>query len=151
GSSNEIVFVHVGSRGISRCFPAGARSEQLAAFNENEVADGAQMLPGGKALLFTLAKVADGPTRWDKANIMVETMASHERKTIISGGSSIRFLESGHLLYAVGGTVFAVAFDPVRLTVLGEPAPVIDGVRRSPALSTVYLDVSRDGTLVYMP
>ena len=46
----------------------------------------AQVLPGGEWLLFTLATAAtaDG---WDKAQIVVQSLKSSERKTLVSGGS----------------------------------------------------------------
>ena len=78
-------------------------------------------------MLFTLGKAVDGFERWDKAQIIVQDIKSGERTTIINGGSSARYVESGHLLYVNGGTVFAAPFDPVRLKVLGDAAPVVEG------------------------
>src|SRR5262245_27092810 len=89
-SSNDIVFVL--GRGVFRCALGAGTPEQLAHFNEDEAVAGAQILPGGKTLLFTLAKVADGPTRWDKARVVVETLGSGQRKTLIEGGSVVGFV-----------------------------------------------------------
>jgi Tol biopolymer transport system component len=111
------------------------------------------MLPGGKALLFSIATVADGVARWDKAQVVVQTTATGARKTIVDGGSGARYVQTGHLLYAIGGVVFAVPFDPVRQAVLGEPVPVVEGVRRAgnAGIATVHLVTSNTGSLVYMP
>jgi hypothetical protein len=58
------------------------------------------------------------------------------------------------LLYAFGGTIFAVPFDPARTEVLGSPVPVVEGVRRAltgnPS-GVAQFSVSRTGTLVYVP
>ena len=90
------------------------------------------MLPGGDWVLFTLATAAatDG---WDRARIVVQSLTSGERKTLIEGGSDARYLPTGHLVYALGGVVFAVPFDLRQLAVTGGPVPVVEGVKRPPA------------------
>ena len=74
------------------------------------------MLPGGKAILFTLVTDVDersdrAECRWDKAQIVVHKLPSSTRKTLIDGGSHARYLPSGHIVYAVGGVLFAAPFD----------------------------------------
>jgi serine/threonine protein kinase len=142
-----------GSKGIVRCSPNGGTPEHLATVKDDEQAHGAQLLPGGNALLFTIAKLGDGAGRWDKAQVVVQTMPSGARKTLISGGTDARYVRTGHLLYALGGVVFAVAFDPVRQTVLGGPVPVVEGVGRPSTGNTgdVRFATSETGTLLYMP
>jgi hypothetical protein len=44
--------------------------------------------------------------------------------TLVEGGSAGMYLPSGHLVYARGGSFFAVAFDAARLKVLGPPVEV---------------------------
>ena len=141
------------TKGILRCSPDGGTPQQLATVKQGETAHGPQMLPGGTTLLFTIAKVADGVTRWDKAEIVVQTLTSGSRKTVMSGGSGARYLRTGHLLFAHGGIVLAVPFDPVRQVVLGEPVPVVEGVRRAnnSRSATVHLTISDAGTLFYIP
>jgi serine/threonine protein kinase len=141
-----------GARGVIRCSPNGGAPEQLAAVDEGELAHGPQMLLDGAALLFAIAKAADGPTRWDKARIVVQTMKSGERKTVVNGGTDARYLRTGHLVYAVGGIVFAVGFDPARLEVMGGAVPVVEGVSR-PAVATgvVQFATSSTGTMLYVP
>ena len=70
-----------------------------------------------------------------------------------SGGADGRYLSTGHLLYAVGGTVFAVPFDAQRLAVTGAPVSVIASVRRSAGrqMGTMQVAVSDNGTLAYVP
>jgi hypothetical protein len=93
------------------------------------VLDSPQMLPGGASLLFTLTTGA-GPNAPDTSNIVVQSLSTGERKTILSGGSDGRYVTSGHLVYAVGGSVFAAPVDTSRLEV-GTPVPVIAGVMRA--------------------
>ena len=66
-----------------------------------------------------------------KREIVVQSLTSGERTTLIEGGSDARYVPTGHLVYAVGGRVFAVAFDVQRLEVKGGPVPMVEGVRRA--------------------
>ena len=91
---------------------------------------------------------------WDNAQIVVQSLKSRERRTVLSGASDARYVPSGYLVYAVQGTVFAVPFDRQRLAATGGPVPVIEGVRRAttenPSAVTQF-HVSNTGTLAYIP
>jgi eukaryotic-like serine/threonine-protein kinase len=142
-----------GPRGIFRCSPNGGAPEKLATVGPGEQAHGPQILPGGEALLYSIAKTADGATRWDRALIVVQQLKSGERKTLVEGGSDGRYVPTGHLLYSVGGVMFAVGFDLRRVQIVGSPVPIVDGVRRSRGATTGTADLatSDTGTLMYMP
>jgi len=147
------IVVGQGLRGVIRCSPNGGDPEQLASVRADEMAHGPQMLPGGSALLFTIAKAAAGATRWDQAQIVVQQVRSGERKTLINGGSDGRYLSSGHLLYTLGGVVLAVPFDVRRLELTGSATAVLNGVRRARGLASAntMFATSDNGTLVYVP
>ena len=78
-----------------------------------------------------------------------------ERKTLITNGSDPRYLPTGHLLYARGGTLFVVPFDLKRLTVTGNGMPVLEGVARAilgrSSTGATQADVSANGSIVYAP
>jgi eukaryotic-like serine/threonine-protein kinase len=80
---------------------------------------------------------------------------SDDRKTLIDGGSDGRFLPTGHIVYALGGTLLAVPFDVRRLEVRGGPVPILEGVRRgnTPEINpgVAHFSVSNRGTLIYVP
>jgi serine/threonine-protein kinase len=141
-----------GSRGIMRVAPEGGKPERIASVKDGELAHGPQILPGGQALLFTIGR-GSATDRWDKGQIVVQSLTTGERKTLIDGGSDGRYLPTGHLVYATGGTVFAVPFDLSRLEVAGSPTPVLEGVRRSLGLTTgaTQFSVSDTGSLLYIP
>ena len=147
------ILAGLGSRGIFRCASDGGTPEQLITVAHGEEAYGPQMLPDGQSVLYTVAKIVDGPARWDKAQIVVQRLGSDARKLVIDGGSDARYLDTGHLLYAVGGVVFAVRFDPDTQAVTGGAVPVIEGVRRTISATTgiAQFAASRNGTLVYVP
>jgi serine/threonine-protein kinase len=104
-----------------------------------------QILPGGKAVLFT----ASPSTVFDAANIEVVSLADHRRKTLVRGGTFGRYLPSGHLVYVNRGTLFAVPFDVDRLEVHGTPAPVLDQVGYNAGQGSAQFDFSQTGTLIY--
>jgi serine/threonine-protein kinase len=105
-----------------------------------------QILPGGKAVLFTVHSAAAG---FDGANIEVMSLADYSRKTLVHGGTFGRYLPSGHLVYVNRGTLFAVPFDVERLEVRGTPAPVLDQVGYNAGDGSAQLDFSQTGTLIY--
>ena len=80
-------------------------------------------------MLFTVTTVV-GPTRWDTAQIVVQSLSTGNRKTLLQGGSDARYLSSGHLVYALRNALFAVAFDVGRLEVTGGPVFVVEPVAR---------------------
>ena len=76
-------------------------------------------------------------------------LTTREQKILIRGGSHARYVPTGHLVYGVGGTLRAVAFDLRRLEVVGTPVPVLEQVMTTPAGAN--MSISDDGTLVYVP
>jgi hypothetical protein len=132
----------------------GGPPETVARVEAGEVADGPTILPDGEHLLFTIA-LGTGPDRWDRGRIVAESLRSHQRTTIVTGGSHARYLPSGHLTYAVAGVLYAVPFDAANLTVSGTPVAVIEGVARTafPGTSSgnARVAIADAGTMVYIP
>ena len=109
-----------------------------------------QVLPGGKAVLFTSAPGGVG-TIFEDADIAVYSMASRQRKTLVQrGGFYPRYLPSGHLIYMHGGTLFAVPFDLQRLEVTGQPTPILEGLSTSPGVGGAQFAFSNTGNLLYI-
>jgi Tol biopolymer transport system component len=144
------ILVARGSGGVIRCNPAGGPPEQLAKVEAGETVLAPQILPGGDALLFTIASLTGGPARWDQARAVVQSLRTGERKTVLEGGSGARYVSTGHLIYTVGGIVFAAPFDLDRRELRGEAVPVVEGVRRG-TTGEMQLAVSDSGTLAYLP
>ena len=121
-------------KGIMRVSANGGTPEVLVGVKDGEQAYGPQILPGGETVLFTLA-TGTAAERWDRAHIVTHSLRSGERKTLVDGGSDARYVPTGHLVYAVGGIVFAVPMDLRRLEVTDGPIPIVEGVRRRPTPS----------------
>jgi dipeptidyl aminopeptidase/acylaminoacyl peptidase len=151
--ADGIVFGQ-GAGGILRVSPTGGQPEALVKVKDGEVAHGPQVLANGKVVLFTLA-TGSSDDRWDTARIVAQSIPSGERRVVLSGGADARYLPTRHLVYAVGGTVFAVRFDLARLAVVGGATPVVEGVQRTSAPgvtpATAQFSVSATGSLIYLP
>ena len=82
--------------------------------------------------------------------IMVDSPGSAE-PTKLFPGISARYIPTGHIVYAVGNSLFVVPFDADKCEVTGDPVPMIEGVFRSENLYLSQYAVSDSGTLVYIP
>jgi serine/threonine-protein kinase len=139
-----------GNGGILRVGAGGGQLERIVTLEQGEIMHGPQMLPDGKTVLFTVAKNT-GVDRWDKAQIVAQSLDGGPRRVLVEGSDG-RYMKSGHLLYAVGGTVYAARFDADTLAV-GAAVPVVSGVRRATGGQTgaTQMAISDTGTLVYVP
>ena len=146
-----IVYVTAGR--ILRVSADGGTPEPIVAFDEKqERVQDPQLLPDGRTLLFAVAKISDILSdRWDNADIVVQSSMSEGRRTVLHGGSSPRYLPSGHLLYSAEGTLMAAPFDPARQQVTGPAVAVLEGVRRSLTTNVAQFSVADNGSLVYVP
>ena len=150
GADDQIVL-GLGAKGIVRVSAKGGTPEIVVPAKSGEIAHGPQMLPGGDALLFTLGDERVAPAaRWDQARIVVQSLKSGERRTIVPAGRDARYLPSGHLVYALGGRVMAVRFDAKRLATVGDPVAVVENVRASGSTGTAQFSVSANGSLAYV-
>jgi len=105
-----------------------------------------ELLPGGRAVLFTITAVAGG---LDAAQVAVLDLQTGARTILVRGGSQAHYVPSGHLVYAAAGTLRAVAFDLTSLKTRGTPMPVIPEVVTTNG-GGVDAVVAGDGTLVYV-
>ena len=105
-----------------------------------------QVLPGDKAILFT---VTGGGTNADRVAVL--SLETGEYRTVIEAGYYGKYVPTGHVVYALGGTLMAAPFDLVNLETTGSPAPVLEGVRDGSGFGEANFDFSQDGSLVYFP
>ena len=149
---DDTIFFGQGD-GIMRVSANGGEPQLVIRAKEGEQVHGPQLLPDGDSVLFS-ATSAVGENRWDEAEVVVQSLSTGKRTVVLKGGSDARYLPTGHLVYALGDVLFAVAFDIRRPGVRGGPVPVIDGVARAaiPLNNTAAANygVSDNGTLVYV-
>ncbi|MGB7220792.1 MAG: hypothetical protein WBD07_18475 [Vicinamibacterales bacterium] len=141
------ILVGAGEKGVLRAPAAGGSVETIVKMNAGESARAPQMLPGGDAVLFTLAEGT--PTNWKESRIVVQSVATG-RRTIVVAGRDARYLPSGHLVYVAGTSAMAVAFDPRTLAMTGAPVAIAEGVQTSATTGGAQLSMSSNGSLAFV-
>jgi eukaryotic-like serine/threonine-protein kinase len=140
--------------GVFQVPSKGGTLRKIVATRPGEVLYGPQMLPDGDHLLLTVT-TATGPDRWDKGLIIAQSLSSGARTVIVEGGSDARYLETGHIVYAVGTTLYAVPVDIRSFRTLGPPVSVLRNIGRAviPAVNTAsaFVAISESGDLAYIP
>ena len=148
GSDDSIVFAATGASGLSRISASGGSPAVVTTLDSAQGQEShrfPQVLPGARAVLFT---IGTGPG--DDAQIAGQVLATGERRVLVRGSASARFVGEGRLVYARGGTLFAVPFDPLRLLVSGSAVELVDGVAENSDGVPEY-SFSTTGDLVYVP
>jgi len=105
-----------------------------------------ELLPGGHAVLFTIAAVTGG---LDAAHVAVLDLQRGTRTILVPGASHAHYVPSGHLIYAAAGSLWAVAFDTTRLETRGTPVLAVRDVVTT-MMGSVDAVVAGDGTLAYV-
>jgi serine/threonine protein kinase/Tol biopolymer transport system component len=150
GEDGTIVFTKNSSAPLSKVSSAGGAPQPLTTL-DNQAGEitqrWPQVLPGGKAVLFTSNT---RQSNYEDSDIVVYSMVSGQRKTLQHSGTYARYLPSGHVVYMHEGTLFAVPFDLQRLEVTGQPAPILEGVASNAGNGSVQFSFSNTGNLVYI-
>jgi WD40-like Beta Propeller Repeat len=147
-SQGIIAFSGKADASLQQVSDAGGTQQPLARLEKREIGHRwPDFLPGGKALLFTAGATTN---MWTNAEVGVFSLATSERRSLIREGTQPRYAPSGHLVYAQGGSLMAVAFDPQRLTSTGAAVPVVEGVLQSAVSGAAQYSISATGSLVYV-
>ena len=101
------------------------------------------VLPGGRAVLFTITSLGAA-----NRQVAVLDLKTGQRRTLIRSGGQAEYVDTGHLIYADGGVLWAVRFDLPTLDVLGDPVPFMEHVL---TLGAADFTISHRGSLVYVP
>jgi serine/threonine protein kinase/Tol biopolymer transport system component len=129
GPDNSIYFAATNISGLSKVSASGGTAEAITKLDRSkgEVSHRwPQVLPGGKALLFT---VWTGPGS-DEREIDAQSLDSGQRHVLVRGGDTGRYVPTGHLVYARADAdaLMAVPMDLARLEVSGAPATLPEEV-----------------------
>ena len=148
GADDTILF-SLATAGIWRVPATGGEAEVLIELAEGERAESPQMLPGDW-VLFTL--LPSGLDDWNQAQIVAQSTSTGERRVLIGRGKAGQYVATGHLVYALEGTLLGVPFDVERLTVAPGPVPLVEDVVEVSSLrsGTAHFSISKAGTLVYV-
>ncbi len=110
-----------------------------------------EMLPGGRAVLFTITALTGG---LDAAQVVSLDLQTGIRRVLVRGGTHANYVpsggrEGGHLVYATAGTLRAVPFDPDSLETRGTSVTVVSDVVTTLRGGKDAV-VAGDGTLAYV-
>ena len=145
-----IIFARGNREGLSRIADSGGTPELITKLDssKSEITHRwPQILPGGKAVIFT---AHDGSTNFDNGTIYVQVIKTGERKLVRKNAMFARYLPSGHLVYANNGVLFAIPFDLDRLQTTGATTPFLEHVATSSSTAGAQFDFSNDGTFIYV-
>jgi serine/threonine-protein kinase len=152
-SRTDEMFIGAGSEGILRISATNGKAETVIRVDAGEEAQSPQLLPDGENVLFTLAPKGAVAERWNKAQIVVQSLKTGRRQVLVVGGADARYVRSGHIVYGdgQGPGVLAVPFDIKSMRVTSGPVPVLESVARSTLGGAVQMSFAENGSLVYAP
>jgi serine/threonine-protein kinase len=120
--------------------PATGGTPEIVVPSEGPTLFAPQLLPDGDTVLFTRYAL-NVPT---SAEIRVQSIATGENAVVVARGSGARYVQTGHIVYALGNTLFGIAFDARTKRTIGGAVPLVEGVM------TDQFDIANDGTLAYI-
>ena len=151
GADDQILLTPRGNAGLYKVPATGGPSQLLLAPQRGELSyRWPQILPGGKAVLFTVWN----DTGWESGQVMVHSLETNQRRTLVEGGGYARYAPtgspgSGHLVYARAAGLMAAPFDLRRLQLTGPAVPVLEGLMTNLS-GGAHFSFSADGSLIYL-
>lgn len=150
GDDGLIYFIPEPTKGLYRVSPLGGPPELVAGpdagLNERAML-APEVLPGSRHALVTVLPGSG----FEDALITAIDLRTGQRRPLVHGGCNPRLAPSGHLVFTRGSTFLAVAFDPERLDIFGQPVVLKQGVLAHAQGGGSQFAFSCDGTLVYAP
>jgi eukaryotic-like serine/threonine-protein kinase len=102
-----------------------------------------QALPGGNFLYLAQSSKLDG------TGVYAASLGNPNHRVRLVTTDTNAIYASGHLLWMRGTTLMAQPFDPLKLKLMGEPAPVADPVGKSAITGRMNVAASGTGLLLY--
>jgi eukaryotic-like serine/threonine-protein kinase len=145
------ILMAAGTVGLVLLPADGGKPQTVLRLSPGEATATAQFLPGGRSVLFTLINLTPGRPATPVGRVIVQSLDTGTRTTIAEMGSDARYVQSGHIVYAMNGTLMAVPFDLQRSAATGPHTSVVEGVRVANVVNgTMHYAVSDNGSLVYI-
>jgi len=144
GPDGTIVFHDVIGAGLWRVSASGGAPQRLTT-PKGEIDHWLpHFLPDAKSVLFTIV------TGSEDNRLAVLSLETGQRRVVMEGGGSGRYLASGHLVFLRNGVLFAAPFELARLQASQPAVPVVEGVGGTSLPAGGHLALSGSGTLVYV-
>ena len=154
GQNDTIIFAasQMSPPGLWRVSAGGGAPVALTRPDlEREIGHGApEFLPRGRGVLFTII------LKNNRDDVAMLDFQTGRYKVIVRDGTDAHYASSGHLVYRVGESLHAVAFDLNRTEVAGPAVPVLESVSLpvTPGSTTALradVAMAGNGTLIYVP
>ncbi len=148
GDDGYIVYGARREDGLFRVRATGGTPERLTTVTAEDGSNDhrfPQVLPGAHAVVFC---VCTGPE--EDARIVVLDRRTGQRKDLVRGSASARYVPTGHLVYARNAELYAAPFDVDRLEITGSPERIASEVNEGTDGDPEYA-FSSAGDLVYAP
>ena len=131
--------------GIYSVSANGGTPDRIIEARDGERLSSPTVLPSWREILFTSHPPG---VRWD--NVVVASLDATEDRTVVWNGSAASYAPTGHLIYALGNDLFAIAFDPDTLETSGTAVSLEQGLARATfGGDSANYGISEDGSLVY--
>jgi serine/threonine-protein kinase len=139
-------------RGILTRVPSdGGKPERLVTMKDLGIGrDFTDVLPGGRAALVNAGNANNTSTNGDHGDVLLADVRSHRTTVLLHSAYAARYVSNGHLIFARGGSLFAVRFDAGRGTVDGNPVAIASGVSMESAFGMLQASAT-SGLLAYVP
>jgi serine/threonine protein kinase len=150
GEDGTIIFPRQFTSQLYRVHDSGGQAQEATHLDSahSEVTQRwPQILPGGKAVLFTAS--ADN-NFFGKGSVEAAPLDTGVPKVLVENAYFGRYLPGGYLAYVSQGTVFVVPFDLQKLKITGTAIPVLEGVNSDITNGSAQLSFSDNGTAVYL-
>ena len=122
GEDDAIVFAGT-DVGMSRVSSAGGPVTVATTLDARAREGGhlwPELLPDGKSMLLTVGITG---TNMERARIVLHSLSSGTRRTLIEGGTNPHYVASGHIVYSTADSLMAAPFDLATGTVTGTQCP----------------------------
>jgi Tol biopolymer transport system component len=151
GGDGYLYFAPTFSTSIFRVPESGGKSEMVTRLDESR-GERTHRYPtltrDGRALVYTSDDAAS-PAYYDDARIEAWELATGTRHVLVEGASQARLLGDDLLVYANGGNLFAVRFDPGRLETTGKPVALEQEVRHNYQSGNVQFAIADTGAAIW--
>ena len=107
-------------------------------------------LAGGPWVVFTVGRI-DSPGGYDDSPIDAVNVRTGERRRLMQGARRAIWAPSGYLVFDRSGDLYAMRIDPKDPRPTREGTPVLEGVGGNTSSGAGFFDISRDGTLAWVP
>ena len=143
---DHIVYPHGLASNLKRISSSGGQPEDLTKLEGAETAHRwPDALPDGSILF-----AANLGGSWGDAHIVVQPADGRPRRTIVQAGTFPKYVHTGHIVFARGGSIHAVPFDLKTLEATGAPLQIAEAVSSYDSDGRALYAIGPSGTLVYV-